>query len=192
MKALISSDGFKTELWSWAWRGVLCAGPSAVWAAVSGFTHPCEIVAMLLGVGCYVFAFAAGSTWLTFQTTPGRARLSGALKTAAGIKAVSLVGMVAWWTLSVGFVHKGLDWLFLLGWPDLMLGVGNLELVGWLTDRGDSVGLARLDSFWLTALATLLQGALLSVLLAVLALVVLGVQGGWRRMTGDRILPATN
>jgi len=192
MKTLLSQENFGQELRGWAWRVILCALPSAVWAWKLEFNHPLEVAAILSVVGAFIMAFAMGSTWMTNRASLGWSRFQRALKMAAGIKIGTLVGVAVFWTIGVGWVPKLLGSLVLLIWPDLLMGLCSVELVGFLRGMRESTDLARLDSFAFTGLITLLQGAFIGVLLGLFALLVLGVQGVWRWTKRRQFSPASD
>lgn len=167
---------FGRELPLWALRGVLCAVPSAFWAVLADFKHPAEIAAMIAGTGLCIAGFAWFSAGEVMTTTPGREQFVRALKMSAWLKAASLLGVGLTW-IAVAVWHAPAGAGLALGVvPDMWAGLGSLSLVGWLAGVKE-LGLSQLDSFGWTLLATLVQGALIS---AELALLALGVIGWWR------------
>lgn len=163
---------FRVELRGWVWRGSLCALPSVGWAWALDYRHPFEVAAMLLVVSGFIVAFATSSTWMAMKATPGWLRFSRALKIAAGIKIGTFVGVAAYWTMWVGWLPKIMVWLV---WPDMLLGLCSVELIGALAGPRESMDLAKLDSFALTGLTALVHGALLSLLLVLIALIGFGI-----------------
>lgn len=190
MNILIDQRCFRSELVGWTWRGLVCAVPSAAWAVIAGFTQPAEIIAMVLIVGGYIVSFAFGTAWLVAHPTPERERFVWALKVAGAIKATALLGAVGWWSASVGFLPKVTHWSILLVWPDLCLGFGSIELIGFVARVREATEIGQQNSFALTALITLLQGAFLTALLALIALAVLAGQSARLWAIRRRSFPA--
>jgi hypothetical protein len=181
MRALFLSREFRGELADWTLRGVLCAATSAFWAALLGFTSVAEVAGMLLGVGCWIVAFAlvgasarrtanaAASDRRRLKDGRGRAGLAEALGWAAWIK-LGLTG-VAW--LLYGFAGffglQNLLQVALLGMTDTLLGIAALWAVSWVAGVVSPDRVAGLDSFGWTLLTTLTEGALMAFMIAGLA-----------------------
>lgn len=167
MNLAFNGTGISRELPLWVLRGFLCAVPSALWAVISEFQHPVEIAAMILVTGLYIVGFAWFSAWEIMAATPGRRDFVRALKMSAWIKPASVIGLdgvcalLSGRVMDAGALMAGL-------FPDMACGIGSLSLVGWLAKVRD-LGVGRLDSFAWTALTTLVQGALISVLLVVMS-----------------------
>lgn len=171
MNAAVDQAPWTSELTGWVLRGLLCAAPSAFCAVLFGFQHPTEISAMVLVTVLYIAGFAWFSAWDVMAATPGRRRFLRALKMSAWIKPASVVGLGAVAALLSGFGLNAEPWFAGIG-PDAALGAVALSAVGWLSGVRD-LGVGSLDSFAWTALTTLLQGALLTGLLLLMAAAVL-------------------
>ena len=165
------------ELPGWALRGVLCAASSAAWAVLMGFSAPAEILGMVLGVAGWVLAFAAFSAWTPPAAWWSHAQAVAALKGAVWLK----VGLAAAGWLGFGLggaLHlEDLAQLGLLGMLDTLLGLAALALVSFTAGLKGPEFVAAADSFGLTALTTLTEGALMALVLAGLAL---ALWVGWR------------
>jgi hypothetical protein len=176
LKTLLESDEFRAELPGWLLRGVLCAANSAVWAVLSGFQAPEEIAGMLAGVVFWVAVFAAVCAWMPQAARLNQLRIVAALKWAAWIK----IGLTAFgWLVFAGAKVSGIDGLagvVLLGTVDLLLGIGALTLVAFAGRLSGPEQVAFADSFGWTALTTVTEGALMSLVIAALAL---GVWTAW-------------
>ncbi len=85
-------------------------------------------------------------------------------------------GAIAW-GLAAGLNAPDGLWLAVGLVPDVGTGLGSLWLVSQPAGVGDSLNLGQLNSFGWTLATTLVQGALISTLLMLLAL---GVLGWWR------------
>ncbi len=92
MKLAIEHGLFARELPGWALRGILCALPSAFWAAITEFNQPIEFAAMAVGTVGWIAVFALFSASEVRQANDGRARFVRALKMAAWMKAALLPG----------------------------------------------------------------------------------------------------
>ncbi len=188
MKALLESPEFRAELPGWVGRGVLCAANSAWWAVMAGFTHPSEIAGMILGVSAWVAAFAAFGGWAQRLGRIAPARFGEALKTAAWIKLLLVVlGVPA----MVGSRILP-EWMtvFVFGFSvDMVLGMVALSGVAWLAGLKEFDQVARMDSLGWTCLTTALEGALMAVLIVLIAVAVLG----WRRFrAAGQLSPVRN
>ena len=184
MKTLLESTEFQGELPGWILRGVLCAANSACWAAVTGFTHPMEIAGMALGVAFWVALFTGYCAW-SLRTAPvARGRLVAALKTATWIKIILVVlGLPA--LFGSRFLPEWLMLSFFGFSVDMLLGFVSLQAVAWLAGLADFTRIAQLDSWSWTALATVFEGTLMTILLGLLAFVVLA----WRRYSPGLLSP---
>jgi len=174
MRQHMDQSRFMSEWPGWLLRGCCCAAPSAFWALAMDFRQPTEIVAMLVGVGCYVSAFAGFYAWKPMSTTAGRIRFLRALKTAVWTKtAMVVLGIGAWEWARVAKAHAN-------GWPmvgivlDFGLGMLAMIFVGRVGGFHDPAQIGRLNSFAWTWLTTVVQGALITALLLLLALAVTG------------------
>ncbi len=152
---------FQQKLGAWAIRGVCCAAPSFVWATMGEFKQPAHILAMVAGVATYVLAFAWATELPVYCTRVEPGDFGTALRLGANIRAAIAP-------------------LMFFG-PDTVLGVGSLMVVE-KTVR--AFGVAQLSvqagSFWLTYATTLTQGALVSVTMLVVVLLVWGVRALWK------------
>lgn len=161
----VDPDRFRSELGGWALRVILCALPSAGLAALE-FHDPFELAAMATGVAVYVFGAAWFCSWVVMQATPAREQFVRSLKMAASFKAALLLLAACGWGLSAGLKVNGADGLMLGLLPDAFAGFGSLRLVSLLS--GD-VGFGHLHGFaWIFG-ATMVQGALISAGLALVA-----------------------
>jgi hypothetical protein len=182
MKPLLTSERFQAELPGWALRGVVCALMSFYLAIQGGFGNPAEIAGMILGVGFWVAVFTWAATWLPANLGSRWARIGQALKKAAWIKSgITLLS----WLLILGlqssslFPAMGPDRVLLV--PDMLLGWAALRLVGWAGGFRHLGKISSQDSCGWTALTTIVDGALMAVLIGLIALVVLG----WWRLRED-------
>ena len=175
MRTLLESEAFRAELPGWALRGCLCAASSAFWAVLIGFQAPAEIAGMVTGVAVWVCVFAALCSWTPSLAWLKQPQMAAALKHAAWIKlGLSALG---WLCFAGRFApyFAFLQWLGLCGIVDMALGIGALSLVALLAGTFRSPEqISRLDSFGWTALTTVVEGALMAVLIGVIALAVLG------------------
>lgn len=158
---------------------------------MADYRHPLEVAAMLFVLGGFVVIFAVGSTWMTMKGTSGLLRFVWALKIAVGLKIATLVGAAAHWVMWMGWLPKIMGWLVLLVWPDLLMGLCSVELVGLLGEMCESTDIALLNSFLFTGLTTLFQGMFLNVWLMLIALVVLGIKGACRWTKRGQFSPAS-
>ncbi len=180
MNALIDSAAWRDELPGWAVRGVLCAANSAFWAWMLGFQAPVELAGMAAGVACWVGIFAVLCVWTPPAARWAYPQFAAALKWAAGIK----IGLTAagW----LGFAGaslvrtSGAEALAAFGMADVLLGMAALWMVSRVAGIPDIEQVARLDSFGWTALTTMVEGALMAVVIGLIALVVFG----WWRWGG--------
>ena len=133
---------FRPSLVRWAWRGALCALPSFCWALFTAGKLPAQVLAMLLGVGTYVAAYA----WLTaqpaYRESVEPAEFGWALKVAANTRAA-------------------LAPVMLLG-PDLWLGICSTHAVQWVAAATGLLAWPIGSPFVVTYVTTLVQGALVS------------------------------
>lgn len=169
MKFSFDREAFGRELPGWALRGVLCAAPSAFWAVLGEFQHPSEIAAMVLVTALYITGFAWLSAGEFMAATSGRRTFVQALKMSAWIKPATIVFLGSAGAIFSGRVLNPEPW-FAAMTPDMVCGLGSVSLVSWLAGMRE-LGVARLDSFAWTALTTLVQGTLISGLLAMLAVI---------------------
>lgn len=170
----VDLEQFGRELPLWAVRGILCAAPSALWAVIGEFKQPAELAAMVLGTGLYIAGFAWFSAWPVMAANAARRQLVRALKMSAWIKPAMVVGLGAAGMVFSGRWQDGGAW-FCGMFPDMFCGFGSVSLVSWLAGASD-LGLAHLHSFGWTTLTTLVQGALISGLIVILAA---GVLAWW-------------
>jgi hypothetical protein len=143
-------EHLRPSLVRWAWRGALCALPSFFWASLVAIRMPAQVLAMLLGVASYVVAYA----WLTAQPAyregvePGD--FGWALRVAANTRAALAPVMV-------------------FG-PDMWLGMISTHVVQWSVAKSDAPAWAMRSLFAGTYVTTLVQGALVSATMLLLAL----------------------
>jgi hypothetical protein len=166
LKTRLESDAFRAVLPGWGLRGVLCAATSAIWAAMAGFTAPVEIAGMVAGVAWWVVVFAAACAWPARAGRWPRAEVDTAVKWAAWLKAGSAA--IGWLGLG-GAVNLHLRMFEPLGAlcaVDLVLGLGALTVVAWLAGVVGPEQVAAADSFCWTALATLIEGAAMALVIA--------------------------
>lgn len=171
MKKLLTSAEFRAELPGWALRGVLCASTSAFWAVLMGFQAPAEIAGMVLGVAGWVAVFAAGCAWLQRSPRWQTTSVVAAIKWAAWIK----IGLTAGcWLVYLGASAIGFKDMAMLGLIDTLLGLFALMLVSFLAGMTDPETVATLDSLGWTALTTMTEGWLMTLVIAGIAALVWG------------------
>ena len=154
MKLAPEPELFRAGLTEWAWRGALCAAPSFCWAVMSNFHQPAQIAEMVLGAATYVVGFA----WLTalpsYLERVQSSHFGSALRLAANLRAA-------------------LAPLMFFG-PDMFLGALAMGAVSrgarLFGVRGD---LPQAGVGW-TYLTTVVQGALVSATMLLLALAIWG------------------
>lgn len=150
---------FQAGLSAWARRGAFCAAPSFGWAVMANFHRPMQIFEMIMGVATYVVGFA----WLTalpcYVERMQSSEFGWALRFAANLRAAATS-------------------LILLG-PDMFLGalaMGGVSLSWVARNFGVGRDLPQAGVGW-TYVTTVLQGALVSATMLVLALALWG--GSW-------------
>lgn len=173
MKTLLESPEFRDELPGWLLRGVLCAVSSVGWAVLLGFHTPAEIAGMATGVVAWVLVFAGACAWLLRTPRPEHARWAAALKRAAWIKiGLTVLGWLLWG--GTALIRESWTQPFMLfGMVDAFLGMGALWVVAQVAGVGGFEKVAQLDSFGWTALTTVVEGALMALLIAGITLAVL-------------------
>jgi hypothetical protein len=174
MNALFASPGFRREMPGWVIRGVICALNSVYFAVIASFQSVPEFAGMVTGVLIWAALFAAACAWFPSSRRFHGHRIDEALRWAVWLK----VGMtVAGWSL-VGIS----EFLGLQGWGDLgmvgtldtIIGLVSLWLVGLIAGLKDPALIASLDSWGWTTVVTVVDGALMAVVISSLAVVVLG------------------
>ncbi len=181
MNAAIDTDLFCRELGGWALRGIGCAALSVFWAVMTGFQHPAEIAGMVFGLAFWVTAFAALCAWRPGPATLGESRWVRALKLAVVIKiGFILLGALGWLTAR----SIGGEFLMLAAMLDPALGAAALWLTGLIGGFDGIDHLCRLDSFGWTALVTIIDGALMALVIGAIAAAILG----WRKLRASGLL----
>ncbi len=165
MNGSIDLAVFYDRLRFWAICGTLCAGPSFLFAASSGFDRR----AMVVGTGCYIVGFAVITALPRYQRDVAGSRLGRRLRLAAIIRA-SLAGFGL---LGVGLGALGgnrdiAGAFAIFSVLDCLPGI----LAVLLTEvvSGQSLSRATEVGFGWTLMTTLVQGALVSAQLLVIAL----------------------
>jgi len=198
-----ANRGFLRELPGWAVRGLFCALPSAVWAVLAGYHLPHHFTAMALGVALYVLGYA----WLSAHPGWGNSPWVRAMGWAAWLKiALCVLGVVAWMGLvpfSRAVGGSGI-WQAVMAAPiylstlgvDLFSGVaainaGNYLIMSKSVAAADPIMEGAKAGFAVTLATTLVQGAFVSLQLAVLALVVRS-WWWWRRGNSFTLAATTN
>lgn len=153
-------EHLRRSLLRWAWCGALCALPSFCWAIAMTDRHPTQLPAMLLGVVTYVLAFAWFTARPSYREGVERSDFGWALRVAANTRAA-------------------LAPVMLLG-PDMLLGAISMGLVQWSPPKSNSPAWALGSPFLLTFVTTLVQGALVSATMFLLALVLWPMKRRWR------------
>jgi len=172
---------FRDELPGWALRGGLCALYSFFLAHLVGFNQPAEIAGMAMGVVVWVLLFAAGCAWLLQGGSAGWMSAVRALEVAVVIKFIlMLVGFPLVFLLGRGIAPGLANTLGYIINLDMALGMAAIWLVGQIAQTD----IEKLDSFGWTALATFVEGALMAVVICLLALAVLG----WWRWRAPSVL----
>jgi hypothetical protein len=190
MKTILESDEFRAELPGWVLRGVLCAASSAAWAALLGFQAPAEIAGMVAGVAFWVAVFAALCAWRPGPARWNQPQAVAALKWAAWIK----VGFTAfgWLVFAAGGMLnlEGLSQMGMLGMVDLLLGLAALAVVSFAAGLKGAEMVATADSFGWTALTTVIEGALVALMIASIALCVWAAWRIWPLLKAKGFSPA--
>jgi hypothetical protein len=160
---------FRRQLTAWAVRGVFCAAPSFYWATVICGRGREETAAMAAGVATYVVGFAWVTSLPGYVSRVRGTRFGSALSCAANLRA-------------------GLAPAFFFG-PDWILGavaVGTVKSMVLSPTEASAMG-DGVRGFALTYATTLVQGALVSATMGVLAVPVLVVRGVWQRAAGSEV-----
>jgi hypothetical protein len=157
---------FKWRLTTWTWRGVFCAAPSFLCATLSaGLRHPSDFAAMFAGIATYVVAFAWVTSLSAYQERIDSTDFGWAMRFAANARACLAPG-------------------FLFG-PDVWLGMVSIMIVrtGFGAIGVWSVGSASpplpSGNFVIVYATTLVQGALVSITMLILALPIWGARRVW-------------
>ena len=153
-------EHFRPSLVRWAWRGALCALPSFLWA-LDIAQRPALVWAMVLGVALYVGAFAWVTSLPVFRVGIDPGHFGWALRWASNVRAAIAPLMIIW--------------------PDVWLGLISLSSVRWIAVKVGAPEWANGDSFSRIFLTTLVQGALVSATIVLLALVLWPARRAWRR-----------
>ncbi|MEO5961566.1 MAG: hypothetical protein ABIZ49_07470 [Opitutaceae bacterium] len=164
---------FRRRLEVWTLRGVFCAAPSFLLATFSaGLQQPSDFVAMFAGIATCVVVFAWVTSLPAYQERIDSTDFGWAMRFAANARAVLAPG-------------------FLFG-PDVWLGMVSIMIVR--TGFG-AVGLWSVGSaspplpsgdFPIVYATTLVQGALVSITMLMLALPVWGVRRVWNARKRSR------
>jgi hypothetical protein len=160
------SKTFRRQLGVWSLRGVFCAAPSFCWALHLGVTGRAAILAMTAGVVTYVIAFAWCTALPAYRERVEPGHFGWSLRVAANVRAA----------LSI----------LLLGMPDMWLGMCSVAVVRWDEGAIDRPGLALFGATYLT---TLVQGALVSATMLLVALIIWLARALWRRREAQLTLP---
>ena len=167
MNLTFDPEVFRRQLVTWSIRGVLCAAPSWVWAMVIDFKRPFQLEAMFAGVASYVIAFAWATSLPTYCERVERGDFGWSLRWAANIRA-------------------GLAPMMFFG-PDMFLGGASLRLVELLAHPISVAPFNDEKSFGFTYALTVTQGALVSITMFGLALIIWMVRTKcWERVFGNR------
>ena len=159
---------FQNELPGWLLRGALCAANSAVWAVLAGFQTASEAAGMLAGVLGWVTLFA-GAVAIVPADRPWAAEAMSALKWAAWLKVGLLAGAWLVYAAAMAVRWDSLAVLAMFGTLDLWLGLLSLGLVAKVAGFAGPEAVATADSFGWTALATVVEGTLMAMILVGLA-----------------------
>lgn len=161
MKRSIDPQVFFDRLYFWTICGILCATPSFLLAANSGFDRR----AMVTGTVIYILGYAFVTALPCYQGRVGRSRLGRRLRLAAMIRAgMALTGLIGVGLAALGWIQSFLSIFALL---DFFPGMLAVSLTGWLS--GQTANHMTDVGFGWTLFTTLVQGALVSVQLLVIA-----------------------
>ena len=156
---------FYGRLKFWAICGTLCAGPSFLFAASSGYDRR----AMLVGTVCYILGFAVLTSQPRYQRGMAGSKLGRRLRLAAMIRSgLAAVGLLGFGLGALGgsrYLSGAFAIFTLLDCFPGILAVALTEIVS-----GQAQGRTTPAGFGWTLFTTLLQGALVSVQLLVIAL----------------------
>jgi len=145
-------DIFQEQLLAWSVRGVFCAAPSFVWAVFLEFRQPIQLAAMLAGIATYVVAYAWATALPVYRERVETSDLGRSFRWAANARAA-------------------LAPLMFFG-PDAWLGVLSIWLIESLAGPLGFKASVDAKSFGCTYAITLTQGALVSLAMFMLTLVI--------------------
>lgn len=185
MNSIIDFKSFGREFAGWLGRGMLYASPSVFWAGMVGFTQPAEIAAIVLCGVMFVALVSLYCSWRSSGTAGDESEFVRALKIAMWVKIVPQAVALALLVLSSELRFRALECSILAFFPDMLDGFVSLSIVSRLAGLRD-LQLAQLDSFGWTALTSVLQGLLLTVLLVILAWCVIAGKKAWCGMGRER------
>ncbi len=155
MKWIPESGVFWPSLGAWAIRGVFCALPSFVWAVEAGYVRPTQTVEIAAGVATYVIVFAWVAALPMYRERVHSGNLGWSLRVAANTRAA-------------------LAPLMFCG-PDLWLGLFSTEAIKWIVRIATGSAMSGGGVGW-TYATTLVQGALVSATMLLLAFLIWGVR----------------
>lgn len=159
-------EHLRPSLVRWAWRGALCALPSFVWA-LGTINLVTDVLAMVVGVAVYVFGFAWITAQLQYRGRVEPCDFGWALRIAANTRAA-------------------LAPLMFCG-PDWLLGVASISAVDTVATALGLWGRVSASSFFRILSITVVQGALVSFTMFLLALLLWPARRAWK----TRRAPAT-
>ena len=160
MKWIPESGVFWPSLGAWAIRGVFCALPSFVWAVDAGYVRSVQMAEMATGVATYVLVFAWMTALPVYRECAHAGDLGWSLRVAANTRAA-------------------LAPVMFFG-PDLWLGRVSTKVIKLIVRHTTGSAMSGGGVGW-TYATTLVQGALVSATMLLLALVIWGVRVGLKK-----------
>ena len=154
MKLWPEREVFLASLRGWAWRGALCALPSFIWAIMVQFSRPVQVVEMVAGVVTYVGVFA----WIT--------ALPGYVERVRD-------GYFGWALRIAANMRAALAPLLFFG-PDMFLGALSITAIKAIGGPASLEGAGAGVAVGWTYATTVVQGALVSATMLLLALLFWG------------------
>ncbi len=152
---------FRRQIFVWALRGVFCAAPSFAWALLMGVTHGSQFVAMATGVATYVLFFAWVTSLPSYLSTVETGALGWSLRFAANLRAAL-----------APLAYYG---------PDLVLGMLAMRWVQFFSGATHNSQAMQNKNFIFIYFVTVVQGALVSLTLLLLAFFVWFLRRWWLR-----------
>jgi len=163
-----TSTPFRTQVKFWGIRGVACAAPSFRIALTTGYSDPREVAGMIVATATLIFAMAWLTAWPRYAGSVGASHFGRSFRMAANLRAI--LAVLGFAMLGSGSLPHGLAPYFtLLTGLDFWTGLLAVGGTGIVAEAFHQVANDAVNSFGWTYLTTLLDGALVTVTLGVLA-----------------------